>query len=284
MADIRQLAIPEVPALPTQQRIAAVLSAFDELIEINERRIELLEDLARSLHREWFLRFRFPGHEKVELVDSELGPIPEGWSVVALSELVTTQYGLTASASQAVVGPKFLRGMDINKRSFVDWAAVPYCRAAEEEVAKFGLRAGDVCIIRMADPGKVGIVEKPVDAVFASYLVRLRPVDTRLSPYLLFHHLDSPEYQDWITGSSTGATRKSASAKVLTEPSVVVPTPEIASAFESHASEVRRSLTSLVETNAALAATRDLLLPRLVTGRLDISDIDLGDLLPAEAA
>ena len=67
---------------PTQRRIAAVLSAFDELIEINERRIELLEDLARSLYREWFVHFRFPGHEDVELVDSELGPIPEGWQVV----------------------------------------------------------------------------------------------------------------------------------------------------------------------------------------------------------
>jgi excisionase family DNA binding protein len=70
-----------VPAIATQRRIAAVLSAFDELIEINERRTELLTDLAASLYREWFVRFRFPGHEDLELVDSELGPIPRGWAV-----------------------------------------------------------------------------------------------------------------------------------------------------------------------------------------------------------
>lgn len=272
-----------LPELRIQRRISAVLSAFNELIETNERRIELLEDLARRLYREWFGRFRFPGHEDAEFEDSHLGLIPKGWSALPLRDLVTTQYGFTASAAQDAVGPKFLRGMDINKRSFINWAAVPYCKAGEEEITKFGLQVGDVCVIRMADPGKVGIVEKSVDAVFASYLVRIRACDTRLSPYLLFHHLDSPEYQDWIMGSSTGATRKSASAKVLTEPRVLVPTPEIAGAFESHASDLRRSLTTLVDANAALSATRDLLLPRLVSGRVDVSDLDLGDLLPAEA-
>jgi type I restriction enzyme, S subunit len=76
-----------IPPLPTQRRIAAVLSAFDELIEINERRIELLEGLARSLYREWFVRFRFPGHEAVGMVNSELGSIPEGWVIVTVGEV-----------------------------------------------------------------------------------------------------------------------------------------------------------------------------------------------------
>ena len=75
------------PPFAMQRRIAAVLSAFDELIEINERRIELLEDLARSLYREWFVHFRFPGHEGVEFVDSPRGQIPEGWRVARFDEL-----------------------------------------------------------------------------------------------------------------------------------------------------------------------------------------------------
>jgi len=87
MADIRTFPVPQLPSMSTQRRIAAVLSAFDELIEINERRIELLEDLARSLYREWFVHFRFPGHEDVDLVDSELGPIPAGWDVVPASDV-----------------------------------------------------------------------------------------------------------------------------------------------------------------------------------------------------
>ncbi len=72
----------DLPALRTQRRIAAILSAFDELIEINERRIELLEDLARSLYREWFVRFRFPGHTGCRVRGlRDFGPIPDGWTV-----------------------------------------------------------------------------------------------------------------------------------------------------------------------------------------------------------
>jgi type I restriction enzyme S subunit len=283
MADIRTFQLPPLPSMSMQRRIAAVLSAFDELIEINKRRIELLEDLARSLYREWFVHFRFPGREEVKLVDSELGPIPEGWEVASLAELVTTQYGFTASAATYNVGPRFLRGMDVNKRSYVDWSQVPYCEIDDGQLEKFRLELGDVCVVRMADPGKVGIVETAVEAVFASYLVRLRSIEPRLPPYQLFYHLDSAKYQDWIGGSSTGSTRKSASASVLTEPQVAVPALEVATRFESLVARLRGQLSGVVEHSACLAATRDLLLPRLVTGRLDISDVDLGVLTPTEA-
>ena len=64
-----------------QRRIAGILSAYDDLIENNQRRIKILEEMARSLYREWFVNFRFPGHEKVPLVDSPLGTIPKGWEV-----------------------------------------------------------------------------------------------------------------------------------------------------------------------------------------------------------
>jgi type I restriction enzyme S subunit len=281
-ANLLQLTLP-CPDFSTQQRLGAFISAFDELIQINQRRIELLEDLARSLYREWFVRFRFPGHEDVELVDSELGPIPAGWEVKQLGAFVTTQYGFTASASDEAIGPQFLRGMDINKRSFIDWSSVPFCEIDEKRVAKFRLEMGDICVIRMADPGKVGIVESPVHAVFASYLVRLRSSEPRFPPYLLFHYLDSEAYQSWVSGSSTGSTRKSASAAVLTEPRVAIPPVQIAAEFEQRVREIRDQLVCLVEQSATLAATRDLLLPRLVTGRLDISDVDLGNLLWSEA-
>jgi restriction endonuclease S subunit len=73
--------VVSVPEVPTQRRIAAILSAYDDLIENNTRRIAILEEMARALYQEWFVHFRFPGHEHVPLVDSPLGPIPEGWVV-----------------------------------------------------------------------------------------------------------------------------------------------------------------------------------------------------------
>ena len=76
-----------LPPLAQQEKIAAVLAAYDELIENNLRRIEILEEMAQAVYREWFVNFRFPGHEDVALVDSPLGPIPEGWESRPFSQL-----------------------------------------------------------------------------------------------------------------------------------------------------------------------------------------------------
>ena len=271
---IRDFEIPIYP-LNKQRRIANVLGSLDDLIENNRRRIEILEEMARLIYREWFVHFRFPGHEDVELVDSHLGPIPEGWEAVPLSELVTTEYGYTESAKEEPVGPRYLRGMDMNKSSFIDWSAVPYCPISDRDREKFKVDVGDVFVIRMADPGKVGICEREVDAVFASYLVRLKPVDARLLPYYLFFTLSDDRYQGWVTGASTGATRKSVSAKVMTEPPVVLPPQDVQAQFVETVAPIRGLLTNLLEQNGVFTAARDLLLPHLISGELDVSGLDL---------
>src|SRR5207248_6608887 len=87
MADIRNLDLPKLPSLPTQHKIAAILSAYDDLVENNTRRIAILEEMAQALYREWFVHCRFPGHEKRKMIESPLGMIPEGWEVKHLSEV-----------------------------------------------------------------------------------------------------------------------------------------------------------------------------------------------------
>jgi type I restriction enzyme, S subunit len=256
------------PDFAAQQKIAGILSAYDELIENNTRRIAIVEEMARSLYREWFVDFRFPGHELVGMVHSEMGYVPERWEVCRLSTLVETQYGYTESARENEVGPKFLRGMDINKAPFIQWDAVPYCPISPEEHEKFKLAVGDVLVIRMADPGKVGIVEQQLDAVFASYLIRLRIVTPKLLPYFLFYFLTSARYQDYVTGASTGTTRKSASAGVITDIDLVIPPQQLLKQFEKQVSILRKLLNNLLLQNAILRSTRDLLLPRLLSGNL----------------
>ena len=86
----RQAYIP-IPSLPTQHKIAAILSAYDDVIENNQRRIKILEEMAQNLYREWFVKFRFPGHQQARFVDSPLGPIPEGWEVKRLDQVVLFQ-------------------------------------------------------------------------------------------------------------------------------------------------------------------------------------------------
>lgn len=274
-SELRKVEIP-VPPMAVQEFIGATVSAYDELIENNTRRIKILEEMAQSIYKEWFVNFRYPGDENVPLVDSELGPIPEGWDLRVLNELVTSQYGYTESTSVTPVGPKFLRGMDINKTSYIDWDAVPYCPIDDKDLLKFRLAHGDVLIIRMADPGKVGIVERDVEAVFASYLVRLRPVDSNyLDPYFLFYYANSDSYQGFITGASTGTTRKSISAKVMTSPNLVTPPPPVQLDFRATVEPIRELMGNLVQANTALRAARDLLLPRLVSGEIDVSGAQL---------
>lgn len=89
---IESFEVPLLP-LPIQRRIASILSAYDDLIENNQRRIKILEEMARSLYREWFVHFRFPGHEEVKMVSSPRGPIPQGWEVKKLGEVLELNYG-----------------------------------------------------------------------------------------------------------------------------------------------------------------------------------------------
>ena len=184
--DLHRLSVRVTRDTGKQRTIASILSTYDDLIENNHRRIRSLEQTARLLYKEWFVHLRFPGHECVTINNG----VPEGWERVHLSKLVTTQYGFTESATEEPVGPKFLRGMDINKTSYIDWSTVPFCPESNLDFDKYALNVDDIVVIRMADPGRVAIVETEHRAVFASYLVRLsRKTDVSIPTLYLFYVL-----------------------------------------------------------------------------------------------
>lgn len=256
-----------VPELPVQKRIAEILAAYDELIENNQRRIELLNQSARLLYREWFVHLRFPGHEHVKIVDG----VPIGWERRYLADVVNTQYGHTASADNEPVGPKFLRGTDINKQTYIDWSSVPYCSEQGLDFDKYALRPGDILVIRMADPGKVALVEKPVRAVFASYLVRLKAHDPHeVPPLFLFQTLLDDRYQGFIAASSGGSTRKTASAPLLTDFHFALPPRVLLELYLEQVEPLRELITNLIDQSASAAQARDLLLPRLMNGEFTV--------------
>ncbi len=257
----------DLPPLRTQQGVADMLSAYDDLMEGNRRRMKLLEDAARLLYQEWFVRLRFPDHERVRIING----VPEGWERIHLADKVTTQYGYTETATDEEVGPKFLRGTDINKAPHIDWSTVPYCPIDDAEKRKYQLRVGDILVIRMADPGKVAIVERDIDAVFASYLIRIVPTDARLTPYYLFYSLSGDAYQGFISGVCEKSTRKTASAPLLVDFHLNLPPEPLARLFEEAVQPLRRQVTILLIQNEKLRAARDLLLPRLMSGEVEVS-------------
>ena len=107
------------PPLPTQRKIAAILSAYDDLIENNTRRIKILEEMAQAIYREWFVHFRFPGHEGVKLVESELGLVPDGWEVKSIGKLISLHvnggWGEATQSEQFSRPAYVIRGTDIPK-------------------------------------------------------------------------------------------------------------------------------------------------------------------------
>jgi len=256
-----------IPDREIQARIASILSAYDDLIENNRRRIQLLEQAARLIYKEWFVHLRFPGHEHVTITDG----VPEGWARTHLSRIIDTQYGFTESATNDPVGPKFLRGTDINKTSYIDWSAVPYCPEDKLDFGKYKLLVDDILVIRMADPGKVAIVETDVTAVFASYLIRLkRKTGVNIPALYLFYVLGDDQYQGFISGASSGSTRKSANAKLVVDFDILVPPIVLLELFVNQIQPLRQQIQTLLRENSKLRQARDLLLPRLMNGEITV--------------
>jgi type I restriction enzyme S subunit len=205
------------------------------------------------------------------LVESELGEIPEGWEVRSLSGLCTTQYGYTASAVDEPIGPKLLRVTDINKRNWIDWSDVPHCTRDAQAQAPYALQVGDLVVARMADPGKSAIIEEPIDAVFASYLVRLKTTSLALS-YFIHGFLKSDQYAEYSAGARSGSVQANMNARVIVDTSLVVPPLAVMDSFLGRVLPLRQRLVANVRESHTLAALRDALLPKLISGELPVRE------------
>ena len=255
------------PPRPVQERIADILSAYDDLIENNRRRMVLLEQAARELYREWFVRFRFPGHEHTRITNG----VPEGWKLRMLAELCESiDYGYTASAEADEVGPKLLRITDIVP-DFIDWASVPYCPIADDRLARFRLVEGDIVVARTG--ATVGYAKRlnkrHPEAVFASYLVRLR-LSSELDNLIAGIFVESTDYKSYVQSRVGGAAQPNANAKVLSAAGILVPPPTIQRVFHEAVEPLVDQREIFELQNQRLRTARDLLLPRLMSGEIAV--------------
>ncbi len=263
---LRGLEIPH-PPLDVQCRIADILSAYDDLIENNRRRMALLEESARLLYSEWFVRLRFPGHEHVRVVNG----VPEGWERKKLADLCDSiDYGFTASAEEHEVGPKFLRITDIVP-TVIDWSTVPFCEITEQRLEKFRLEEGDIVIARTG--ATVGYAKRlhkrHPECVFASYLVRLR-LRQDMSNIIVGTYVESQDYKAYVQSRIGGAAQPNANARVLADAAILVPPPGLQAAFDETVHPLLDQREVLQQQNLKLRAARDLLLPRLMSGEIAV--------------
>jgi len=259
------------PPLPTQRKIAAILSAYDDLIENNARRIAILEKMAQTLYREWFVHFRFPGHEGVRTVDSELGPIPEGWEVVKLGDIAD----INRTSIRKNEAPEHI--------NYVTISSVSPGRIEKVEPMAFE-----------GAPGRARRIVKHGDIIWStvrpnrrSYCLILDPVPNmivstgfavitaRTVPYTyLYHALTTDEFVGYLTNHATGAAYPAVSTDDFEDADVLLPPSELLALSHRVVLDFFDEKQNLHKRNGVLRRTRDLLLPRLISGEVDVAGLD----------
>ena len=237
-----------LPPIKIQQKIGAILSAYDDLIENNTRRIAILEAMAQRLYREWFVHFRFPGCEKTKMVESEIGAIPKGWNLCQLGEIADFKYGKGLRKEERVNGNYPVYGSS----GIVDYHSA------------FLIEGPGVIIGRKGNVGSAFFSDNhfyPIDTVYYT--------ESQLDIYYLFYLLRNMTF---ISGDSAvpGLNRESA-----LKMKVLIPDQRTISLFSVTVSCFIKQKNLLDKKNANLCRTRDLLLSPLILGRLDVSELDV---------
>lgn len=286
---VERLPVP-VPPLRIQDSLTGVLEAFDDLIENNRRRVDILEEMARAIYREWFQKFRYPGHGDVPLVDSAVGPIPEGWGSARLGEIAEVRRGISWERSNETVGGTPVVTIPNVRSRLVLAGATELASISDADRLRFGLRGGDLILIGSnGNPDRVGHairVPDTVEALFASFLMRVRVHDARTSSLFLFHQLTDPRgVIDAIRATAVGATGlRNLRISALRDAQVLLPPAIVIARFESASGPLVRLADQLGKQNDWLESIRDALLPKLVTGQIDVSKLDLDALLGEQVA
>ncbi|SHI12987.1 restriction endonuclease subunit S [Desulfofustis glycolicus] len=266
---VKRISLP-LRGLPTQRKIAAILTAYDDLIENNKRRIALLEKTVEELYREWFVRMRFPGYQNVKFVKG----VPKAWSRLPISELI--------SFLSRGVSPKYSdrsQKIVINQRCIRD-GTIDLSNAKTHETTIPGkkiLKRGDV-LINSTGVGTLGrsavLWETTEDLTCDSHITICRANHKKVVPLFLGFSIQLlHSYFDQLAVGSTGQTELNRSFIAMTK--ILVPELELQNKFEAEATPIVSLACKLRAANRVLTQTRDLLLPRLISGKLSVDDLDI---------
>jgi type I restriction enzyme S subunit len=260
---LREFEMP-LPPLDTQREIVATLSAYDDLIENNRRRMGLLEEAARLLYREWFIRLRFPGHEHTRITNG----LPESWERKTLSE--------STSFLKRGIAPHYdddADGFAINQKCIRDGRL--NLNLVRRQSREFGperqVQVGDVLVNSTGEGtlGRIAQVKAPVEnCTVDTHVTIVRP-----KPGIPIHYFGMA-VMAWEAQFSTmgrGATNQTElSATTIGETEIVMPSNTLLEQFELFAEPIYQQVTNLVTQNDKLRAARDLLLPRLMSGEIAV--------------
>jgi len=262
-----------LPPIDEQRRITSILSAYDDLIEVNRRRIAILEEMARRLFEEWFVHLRFPGHEGVPVHGTADGPLPEGWECRPLGQLVTEERDTVLPAD--LDGATMYVGLEhIPRRSttLAEWG-----RAEDVVSAKLRFRRGDILFGKIR-PYFHKVAIAPAHGVSSTDAIVLRSRSPRHAG-IVAAIAASDAFVAHAVQTSNGTKMPRANWTILARYPVHLPPDPLLDHFNSFVVDGINHAILLAAANTRLAAARDLLLPRLVSGELSVAGAPMPDRL-----
>lgn len=254
-----------VPDLPTQARIADILSAYDDLIENNNHRITLLEKAAQELYKEWFVRFRFPGYETAKFENG----LPEGWKRVRFRDVAEIGRG---SSPRPISDQRYFENGNIPWIKIADATSSKiYIHSTKEYVNDYGAsfsRKLPVGSLILAASGTLGFpMFLAVEGCIHDGWLYFSDFEKKLSKYIYYVLMDLREV---FNNVSYGAAIQNINTEIVRKSNIIIPNDDILLKFNCYTEEMHNEIISLQKKNQNLAEQRDLLLPRLMNGKLEV--------------
>lgn len=253
-----------LPPLPTQQRIASILSAYDDLIEVNNQRIKLLEETTRELYKEWFVRMRFPGYKKAKFVKG----VPEGWEVKKIGDVCKVARG---SSPRPIVDTRYFENGTIPWVKIADASASgKFLFETKEYVNEFGasfsrlLKPGSLII---ATSGTLGFcIFLAIEACIHDGWMYTTDYKYSVTPEFLFFIIN--DRTEYFNNLSYGAAIQNINTDILRKAPFLLPNKDLLEKFQGMIVPINEHQKNLQQQNTQLRQIRDRLLPRLISGKL----------------
>ena len=265
-----------VPDIIEQKKITSILSAYDDLIENNLRRIKILEVMAQNLYREWFVKFRFPGHEYACFVDSPLGQIPEGWQVKTVGNTFTILGGGTPSKevpeywSEGMVNWYSPSNLTSETTMFMDESDI--------KINALGLKMSSARMfppysVMMTSRATIGVVSINTTAACTNQGFITCIPNENFPLYMLYFWIK--QNVEYFISLGTGSTFKEIIKGVFKNIELIVPSEAIVSEYSAYVVPMANQVLNLQRRNTRLRGFRDILLPKLISGKIDVSELDI---------
>ncbi len=271
-----------VPEKQIQRKIASILSAYDDLIENNTRRIAILEEMARSIHREWFINFHFPGHEDCRRVDSPSGMIPEGWCERSLDQITSKiGSGSTPTGGKNAYkesGVTLIRSLNVYDFNLQDDGLAFIDDQQARQLDNVCVERHDILLnITGASVTRCCMVRSDLlPARVNQHVAIIRADKTKVDPFFLISTINSERHKKQLLAlAQGGATREALTKTTIQKYAILLPDSDTMARFASVAEGLFEQREILQRKNQNLRTTRDLMLPKLISGQLSVEHLDI---------